>query len=677
MLEPILRRCSPVVLSLPLLVLALAGCKDGGEQSEASDETAGETEGETGGEGIEGIDLDGCPGGTLIGILDSREDSCDLDGTVPEGWFSELLFADGPMPTPDVPGELARFCKYKRDFNSEGGYSTEEYLRMLEAIDAAPTMDVNTVALNCAVQQAQTGLAESSEVQTAAREAFRLNIGHVAADALAASAGARELVDFALLDTIPDDKDDMPEFINEHGLQMQEIAHDIVCPGGEPECLERVYPVLAMPRETNDGAPIWSTGGEYGAQTDVGIAIYAAVRNWTRDLDKPDGAPHLVLNLSLGWETANLTNLDPNRGPVEAVKAALEFAACRGALVFGAAGNNRIPECPEDHTGLLYPAAFETLSAPDEATCEALGYTLEQAPENPIFGGEWPLIVAVGGVDAFDSPLVNSRDEGQPALVALGANGIAASQSLSSASLTGTSVSTVVASSTAALIWAYRPELTPDELIALIYEAGWDTGASASAGRNAGESVHRISVCASLDAACEGLAPDLCPALDCPATAAAADGNLGTYFDTVDQTLAGATVASFSLDLPGESPECSEGLNAILAEPQPEVPVCPYCSVDLPPGGGGGGEKATLYISVDSTYIGSITDAVFVSYDAARTPTTHVLSQDIIDSLNDSSSGVTAVELDAPDTASATIEFALDDPTGPQTQTNPVTVNRT
>lgn len=654
---PRFRNCS---LVSPLLALALLGCTNSGEDS--GDET-----------GSFDLDLDACPGGTLVGILDSRDASCDLGGTVPEGWFSERLFSDGPMPDDSVPGELARYCKFKRDFDS-GGYSLEQYERMLGAIDAAPMMDVDTVALNCAVQQPQTGLAESAEVQAAAREAFRVNIGRVDAEALAASAPARVLVDYALLDTVPNPPGGEPPIvINEHGLQMAEIATDILCPGGEQGCLDRVGQVLAMPRETAESAPTWATGGTYGAQTDIGLAIVAAVKDWARELDKPDGAQRLVLNLSLGWETTSIDTLDPERGPVAAVRTALQFAACHGALVFVAAGNNRAPECPTDHTGLLYPAAFETMLAPDAATCEALGFVPEHAPAYPMFGGERPLVVAVGGVDHLDAPLVNSRLGGQPALVALGANGIAAGEAESAAALTGTSVSTVVASSAAALAWSYRPELSPDALVDAVYTAGWATGEDASAGAYAGDPVRRVSICASLDAVCEGQAPEQCPALDCPATAPSADGDLGDYFMTVEQTLAGETVETVMLEDTRAAPSCDEHSYDILGQPQPEVPICPYCSVNVPPGGGTG--TSTLYISIDAAYVGSITDALLISYDGARTPTTQVLGEAVVDSLNSSTSGVTAVVLPTTDVNLATITFTLDDPTGPLTQSNPVTVN--
>lgn len=666
------RTFTALALCLPLL--ALSACKDG-QGEEDSDSESESDSAETGEVGDDyGVDLDGCPGATLIGILDEGETDCELGGTVPEGWFSELLFADGPKPEPNVPGELARFCKFKRDFDS-GGATREKYLTMLDAIDASPLMSVDTVALNCAVQQAQVGLSESPEIQAAAREAFRANIGRVTAEQLAASADARTSVRLTLLDTVDDDNDPS-EVINEHGLQMWEIAADIVCPDGDADCLEGIQQMLAMPRETPDGPPQWSNGGRYGAQTDVGLGIYAAVKDWAKDSDKPDGSPRLVLNLSLGWETSSIDSLDPERGPVVAVRTALQFAACNGALMFAAAGNNRVPECPANHTGMLYPGAFETLSAPTAAECEALGFSPNEDPDYPIFDGDRPLLIAVGGVDEFDAPLINSRDEGQPALVALGANGIASSLAGSSAALTGTSVSTIVASSTASLVWSYRPDLSPGELSSLIYDEGWATGDAASAGRYAGDAVHRLSVCASLDAGCEGQPDDQCPALDCPASAPAADGNLGDYLALIEQTLtdeeAGEKVDEFTLEGEGEAPSCDEDLADILAEPQPEVPVCPHCNVNVPPGTG----TSKLNLSVSPEYVGVIEGVTFIGYDAARTPTTHVLTQAIVDSLNDPTSSITTVGLSAPGTVTATLIFALDDPTGPATQSNPITVNQ-
>jgi subtilisin family serine protease len=249
----------------------------------------------------------------------------------------------------------------------------------------------------------------------------------------------------------------------------------------------------------------------------VALAIYAAVEGWReRRLDDPATSPRLVLNLSLGWEPAY-----HELAPSQALLTALRFASCNGVLVFASAGND--PGGRASHSGPLEPAAFEMMPAPEAAECRALGFAPLDEHEYPVFGAnKKPLVWAVGGVDANDRPLSNARGHSMPRLVSPALDGLAMGQDGElTRALSGSSIAAAVASGTAALIWSYRPELRPDQIVEIIYDSGWDTNQLADFGLDGPVAIHRVSVCAALARACDSDSPHPCPALDCAARAPA------------------------------------------------------------------------------------------------------------------------------------------------------------
>jgi hypothetical protein len=84
---------------------------------------------------------------------------------------------------------------------------------------------------------------------------------------------------------------------------------------------------------------------------------------------------------------------------------------------------------------------------------------------------------AVGGVGRNHQPLANARSGSTPPLVAYGDHAtVQVSDYLWTDTLTGTSVSAVVASSIAAVVWHLRPELTAPQVMALLQASGQDLG---------------------------------------------------------------------------------------------------------------------------------------------------------------------------------------------------------
>lgn len=614
-----------------------------------------------------------CPGARLIGLLDSPNASCNLGGTLPFNWDGYPMFSEGSpgllaLGAP-VPGELGRYCVFEREAPP---MDPQDYVEMFQAIELATTIELTEVAVDCMGEFPQADLNDAAVVE-GMETAFDLNVDRV--DDLMGTDWKRSNIDVTLLDTVPLGAANP---VNKHGLQLAAVIDRIACPVYDPGCSGAIRNLLAMPRENWVDEPDWSRGGHHGTQGDIAMAVYQAVGEWEARLGSPSASDRLILNLSLGWDRDAQGAFNTGRAATMALISALEYARCKGALVFTAAGNNADEACPGSHTGPLAPAMFEEHPALDALACASEGYS-GGGSGLPVFGTSsyTPLVYAVGAVDGLDQPLVNSRAGGQPRLVATGINGVNASSGFKA--LSGTSVASAVASATAALIWSYDETRTPDEVAELLHSTGWATGATADfslAGTPAPMDVRRISVCAALDQACAGEPPFLCPQPGCAAEAPLSDAGLGDFSTQVDLVLATATVDAYTGAVT-EVPICLPGPWTNLADPQPEVPVCPYCNIDIPPEDDSVDPDDVLSMSLHAEYATeTILGVTLTTYDSARTATVHRFATEVIDSLNDGSSGVTTVTLDVPDATVASLEFTIESASGDvYSQANAITVN--
>ncbi len=200
-------------------------------------------------------------------------------------------------------------------------------------------------------------------------------------------------------------------------------------------------------------------GGAAGTPGDLAAAIRRAVESWWAS----DREKKLILNLSVGWERSRAPD-----SPV--VRAALQDASCRGALVIAAAGN-RVAGPAYLETPLL-PAAWERLPAPSPQQCRALLEPSAQLPPESVTLYR-PLLYAVGGVGQNGSPLSNSRPHATPRLVAYGDHATVYDSGSSPPrlmTLTGTSVSTLVVSAAAAQRWRQNGNLSSFDVIQVLWD---------------------------------------------------------------------------------------------------------------------------------------------------------------------------------------------------------------
>lgn len=295
-----------------------------------------------------------------------------------------------------------------------------------------------------------------------------------------------------------------------HGYSLAHLAHQLIC-GEAGSCAVEIATRLAMPYRSFDpvvpptGEVVPDAGGgSLGLVENLAETIAAEVLEWSTD-DRPDRPPHLVLNLSLGWDGELFGDLEA-RGPADlepavlAVYQALELAQKLDVLVIAAAGNQR--GGPVKPTSPVFPAVWE-LRGPSPLPVS-------------------PLVFAVGGVDWQGLPLANARSGGKPQRVAYADHAVAATATEGTRQptliLTGSSVATAVASSIAAAVWHLSPELRPAEVMAVLDGSGESLEARADYFPGSAEAppLRRLSLCQALaeapgtdlDAAsCPGLEP--------------------------------------------------------------------------------------------------------------------------------------------------------------------------
>jgi hypothetical protein len=208
------------------------------------------------------------------------------------------------------------------------------------------------------------------------------------------------------------------------------------------------------------------------------------------------------------------------------VRAALADAVCRGALPLAAAGNQDWG--PEPSSGPLLPAGWETLPAPTDVECRALGI---EPPAGYGRGGYRPLVHAIGAVGAAGRRLPLARRDAEPRLVAFGDHGLVVTPEEAEA-LTGSSVATLVTSAAAAALWSRKPELSAFEVAEGLFEASAAVAPERRASFGLGDQrapVRRLFACPAARAA--GATGVRCPDYGASPLPGPEDGRLARLLD--------------------------------------------------------------------------------------------------------------------------------------------------
>jgi len=244
-----------------------------------------------------------------------------------------------------------------------------------------------------------------------------------------------------------------------HGFGIAHIARDLTCGTAgcdSRQCAAAITTRLALPlsNAADPPSPGESQGGFFGRPSDIALAIVREVDAWAA----PGNPPRLILNLSVGWDPELLhddlhaEDGDHLNAEELAVYAALAYARQQGALAVAAAGNS--PGGSQPGQGALLPARW---------------YAAPPDTQGLVTAADDPVVWAIGAVDRNERPLANVRAGSLPTLVAYGDHADApAPGSGWTDPLTGSSVSAIVASSIAAVVWHLQPNLSPDDVMLLL-----------------------------------------------------------------------------------------------------------------------------------------------------------------------------------------------------------------
>jgi hypothetical protein len=446
-----------------LLALALAGCVADPERAAVTETSSAAL---VGGDGLTLADATSSNRYILRGT-----GAFDCTSFAESGWIaSELFERDG---SGYLPPALARYCVVTKDSTYPG---TPAAVSTFSTEYGLLSPDVAAVA--------GLGVATDAEVRQSFLEQVRPFPNYTS---LPGNNAWLTLIDSS--PTAPAGDPDAYEVAGPytHGQQLATLALRATCDGTvtgatSPDCVVDVGTQLGLGRNAGTtGGPVWSnSGGYFGTQADLALAIESALVAWADDAT----AGPLVLNLSLGWHPeAGGDDLVNATAPVLAVYDALRAASCKDALVIAAVGQIDTPPGEPSAKGALYPAAWEVEDAPSLADCETyLGdwWTTADESRNASLASYTPLVYAASAVDVHRETLSNQRPDAVSVHAAAGSHLAFYNVALADnpKAISGTSAAAVVVSSAAAVVRSHYPTLDAHEVMALLRQAADAEGAT-------------------------------------------------------------------------------------------------------------------------------------------------------------------------------------------------------
>jgi hypothetical protein len=492
-------------------------------------------------------------------------------------WLGSPLFATaelgGHVPAHDgsAPTRLATYCAFTwfGDGPEEPG-----------AIPWSPSpfaSQSDIPAPDCTIAAPTDSASDDPDNAIAIEPKYTASLAHTAQMQWAVSSSLHEHVDgartvppprIALIDTGVFGK--QPHGQNPHGELMARAAAAIA-PCSSGPCLAEVQSHLAFPHVTADTTD-YERGGHFGTLGQTAVAIWDAVAAWRAEGAGGPQGQSLIVNLSLGWKRRFARDTAADL----AVRDAIAYARCAGALPIAAAGNRE--SLTDRDVGALLPAAWEHLALPDAATCGA--YFGVAAPRRSKYE---PLLYSAHAVDGRDQPIAATRVRGRSGLAVYGAMvALPSEEGLAPPTMTGSSVAAAALSGMAALVWSVRPEWTAGEVMTTLHDHGVDLGLEADYGLAVpglgSRRIRRASACSAVAFAL-GTAPER---LGCSTVPAYRGRNARTKLVWRDiepalaQTLVGAVRTSADA-LRGD--ERVDRVRNPWSGPQPTSPICPACRV--------------------------------------------------------------------------------------------------
>ena len=344
-----------------------------------------------------------------------------------------------------------------------------------------------------------------------------------------------------------------------HGFVVGSLVRNLSCIRTESK-VEACETVI----KNYEALPLGDGLTSYGTPSQVGVAMYEALRDWKAD----PGSNRLILTLALGWAERYSGLFDPTmRVTALAPWKVAQWAACEGAILIAAAGNRAHVA---GDSGPMFPAGWER----DVRECPYYGH------------GYAPLVHGVGAVDGRDERLRIMRAGAMPRLAAPGAfataksvdsDGIVRQSDL----LSGTSISVATTAAAAALVWSLRPSLSGEAIMSALYDSGVDLSVPAEVWTGPVPwGVRRVDMCAAAQAVC---LPGACPN-DCE-TRAHGEEAIPDFAASIDaehpRLRAGPLTPGVTLGRWAIVPGGPEAPVVPFAGPQPGVPICAQCEVNM------------------------------------------------------------------------------------------------
>jgi hypothetical protein len=597
----------------------------------------------------------------MVGILDLENfpnATCDPAGeaglVLPEGWVWDDMFVSGGAPIlPPVsalPPELRKFCMFTYVADSaprEGDY--EPFFALM-----AEWKQIAEFGPDCMGMAAAGGM-NGGNVRQTLRMAMLDNIQMPPTLPTCAGSSCPEVV---VVDTQVGRFTNPDSYLSDHGGLVAGITKAIQGQGGREITYENAFP-------GSDGETSvlhWDTGGDTGSMATLALALFKSTwefRAGVVGLNNAQVPVRSIVNISLGY-LRELSLGYPDTAPAKALHAALQYASCSGQLVIASAGNNTDERCPDNQTGALAPAIFETEAAPTNAQCATLEFSLPHDyasayPRVPKDSAIYnPLVFAVGGVDGQDLPLPNTRKGGQPRLVAYASNslGVDAWFDPARVAMTGTSAAAAAVTGVASSLWGLDPELSGAELMSVIYEAGYPTGDFSDFQLGDSQPIHRLAYCPALAALCAGRDPSTCPTPVCSAQPPAADGYLDDYASATDVAISNGTIYEVTETFKPSELVCEDhDLSQVLFE-NPEDPACPHCKIYK-------GTPSVVSMDIIPEYKGLINDASITVVRDDRSIAQFNLDGSVVDQLNSTTVGTVIVSISESNVAKATLHVTI------------------
>ncbi len=418
----------------------------------------------------------GCVNWQWVGIMAVTDYSCpNVDEWV--GWTAQKLF-----PTHDLTPLFDRYCLYT---NERPDFDPVHYDQLYNLVRDG---HLTSLTRNCMVVGPMGGNLNPTERSLWRHHAneFARGVGQIESLPLPLDTGdpvspAHLIVFDSVVTRTADQAPELQVGPSHHGRTLVNLAKSLVCNQHSPSyCAAELETQLALPWLTVDSQSFElsnyndTTGGHFGSLVDLALALSAAnsrLRDAQESLDMNiEELPHRwYYNLSLAWDslyggTEAVYLMAP---PVRAIYEKLEEAACLGAGVIAAAGNDIF--APASQPGPLYPGAWESAPAPMADVCSET-YGVDNSLFAWIHNGGYssrPLVYAAAGVGADDRLIDNAAPRALPPRVAYAEFGtvISASYSEPSVYLTGSSVASLATASAATAVSAFDPWMSIHEVM--------------------------------------------------------------------------------------------------------------------------------------------------------------------------------------------------------------------